>query len=143
MLRALRALALAAALAAASAACSPQQAADWLNQTGRGPVAADSDEARVAAYGFTAWWQEMARRAAQPPNGSRWDRVAACESGGNWSIATGNGYYGGLQFSPGTWSAYGGSGWPHHASRAEQIRVAENVRVRSGLHHWPVCGARW
>ena len=56
-------------------------------------------------------------------NAVNWDAVAACESGGNWAINTGNGYYGGLQFNMGTWRAYGGSGSPHHASRSEQIRV--------------------
>lgn len=72
--------------------------------------------------------------------GNNWDRVAQCESGGNWSTNTGNGYYGGLQFSPSTWSANGGSGMPHNASRAEQIRVAENVLATQGAGAWPVCG---
>ena len=71
-----------------------------------------------------------------------WDAVAACESSGNWSIATGNGYYGGLQFTMGTWRANGGTGSPHKASRAEQIRVAENVLRSQGLGAWPVCGKR-
>ena len=71
-----------------------------------------------------------------------WDAVAKCESGGNWSIATGNGYYGGLQFTPGTWAANGGSGSPSHASREEQIRVAENVLRTQGIKAWPVCGRR-
>lgn len=71
-----------------------------------------------------------------------WDAVAACESGGNWAINTGNGYYGGLQFTMGTWRANGGSGSPHHASRAEQIRVAENVLRTQGIGAWPVCGKR-
>ncbi|MCB9417886.1 MAG: transglycosylase family protein [Mycolicibacterium sp.] len=71
-----------------------------------------------------------------------WDAVAQCESGGNWSIATGNGYYGGLQFSMSTWRANGGSGSPHQASRAEQIRVAENVLRTQGIGAWPVCGRR-
>ncbi|MGC7255690.1 transglycosylase family protein, partial [Mycobacteroides abscessus subsp. massiliense] len=66
-----------------------------------------------------------------------WDAVAACESGGNWAINTGNGYYGGLQFNLGTWRANGGSGMPHHASRAEQIRVAENVLRSQGIGAWP------
>ncbi|MCW2623859.1 MAG: Transglycosylase-like protein, partial [Mycobacterium sp.] len=64
---------------------------------------------------------------ASAESGVDWDAVAACESGGNWSIATGNGYYGGLQFTMGTWRANGGAGSPHNASKAEQIRVAENV----------------
>jgi resuscitation-promoting factor RpfE len=71
-----------------------------------------------------------------------WDAVAACESGGNWGIATGNGYYGGLQFTMGTWRANGGQGSPQHASREEQIRVAENVLHSQGIKAWPVCGRR-
>lgn len=71
-----------------------------------------------------------------------WDAVAACESGGNWAINTGNGYYGGLQFTMGTWHANGGSGSPSSASREEQIRVAENVARNQGMGAWPVCGHR-
>ncbi len=71
-----------------------------------------------------------------------WDAIAACESGGNWAINTGNGYYGGLQFSMGTWRAHGGSGSPAGASKSEQIRVAENVLASQGIGAWPVCGAR-
>ena len=71
-----------------------------------------------------------------------WDAIAACESGGNWAINTGNGYYGGLQFSAGTWRANGGSGSAHLASREEQIRVAENVLRSQGIRAWPVCGRR-
>lgn len=82
--------------------------------------------------------------AVSVPNGARWDRVAACESGGRWNLSTGNGYYGGLQFTLGTWRAYGGTGYPHQNSRATQIRVAERVRIaRGGLGDWPVCGSRW
>ncbi len=71
-----------------------------------------------------------------------WDAVAACESGGNWATNTGNGYYGGLQFSPATWASNGGYGMPNQASRAEQIRVAENVLRTQGIGAWPVCGGR-
>jgi hypothetical protein len=71
-----------------------------------------------------------------------WDAIAACESGGNWSINTGNGFAGGLQFTPSTWRANGGSGSPANASREEQIRVAENVLRTQGLGAWPVCGKR-
>ncbi|CAM3309147.1 transglycosylase family protein [Tsukamurella hominis] len=71
-----------------------------------------------------------------------WDAVAACESGGNWSTNTGNGYYGGLQFLPSTWRSHGGQGLPHQASRAEQIRVAERVLKSQGIGAWPVCGRR-
>lgn len=71
-----------------------------------------------------------------------WDAIAECESGGNWSTNTGNGFYGGLQFKPSTWRANGGVGAPHRASRAEQIQVAENVLAGQGLGAWPECGAR-
>ena len=72
-----------------------------------------------------------------------WDRIAACESGGNWAANTGNGYYGGLQFNMGTWQAYGGTGRPDQNSREQQIAVAERVRDASGGYGaWPVCGAR-
>ena len=73
-------------------------------------------------------------------SGVNWDAVAKCESGGNWAINTGNGYYGGLQFSPATWRANGGSGMPDQASREDQIRVAENVLRTQGIGAWPVCG---
>jgi LysM repeat protein len=73
--------------------------------------------------------------------GSVWDRLAQCESGGNWGIKTGNGYSGGLQFAPGTWRANGGTGSAHNASRAEQIRVAERVRASQGWGAWPACSS--
>ncbi|MGA9749540.1 MAG: transglycosylase family protein [Nocardioides sp.] len=73
---------------------------------------------------------------------SVWDRLAQCESGGNWAINTGNGYYGGLQFSPSTWSAYGGPGMPHTASRETQIAIATKVRdAAGGYGAWPGCAA--
>ncbi len=75
--------------------------------------------------------------------GSAWDRIAACESGGNWAANTGNGYYGGLQFNLGTWQSYGGSGRPDQNSREQQIAIAEKVRAAEGGYGaWPVCGAR-
>ena len=75
--------------------------------------------------------------------GSAWDRIAACESGGNWAANTGNGYYGGLQFNLGTWQAYGGSGRPDQNSReaADRDRRAGPCR-QGGYGAWPVCGAR-
>ena len=68
-----------------------------------------------------------------------WDRLAACESGQNWSINTGNGYYGGIQFSLASWRAVGGSGYPHHASRLEQIYRGELLQARQGWGAWPAC----
>jgi len=71
-----------------------------------------------------------------------WDSLARCESGGNWATNTGNGYYGGLQFSLGTWQAYGGSGLPSQASRETQIAIATKVRDASGGYGaWPACAA--
>lgn len=71
-----------------------------------------------------------------------WEAIAQCESGGNWGINTGNGHYGGLQFSPATWTSNGGVGNPAHASRADQIRVAENVLAKQGIGAWPTCGKK-
>jgi uncharacterized protein YabE (DUF348 family) len=76
------------------------------------------------------------------PSGSVWDRLAQCESGGNWQINTGNGYYGGLQFNLQTWRAYGGSGYPHQNSRAAQIAVAERVQQAQGWGAWPSCSSK-
>jgi len=77
---------------------------------------------------------------------SAWDRIAECESGGNWSIDSGNGYYGGLQFDHGTWAAYGGTAYAYNAngaSKAQQIAIAEKVKAdRGGYGAWPVCGSR-
>lgn len=76
---------------------------------------------------------------------SVWDALAECESGGDWSINTGNGYYGGLQFSYDTWHAYGGGAYadyPHEASREQQIAIAEKVRdATGGYGSWPACAA--
>jgi uncharacterized protein YabE (DUF348 family) len=77
-----------------------------------------------------------------PASGSVWDRLAQCESGGNWSINTGNGYYGGLQFSLSTWRAYGGSGYPHQNSRAQQIAVAQKLQAAAGWGQWPACSRK-
>jgi LysM repeat protein len=73
---------------------------------------------------------------------SVWDSLARCESGGNWAINTGNGYYGGLQFSLSSWRGVGGSGYPHQASREEQIARAEMLLARQGWGAWPACSAK-
>lgn len=79
-------------------------------------------------------------------DGSVWDRLAQCESGGNWAINTGNGYYGGLQFSAGTWRAYGGTQYaelPHQATREQQIAIATKLRdATGGYGSWPACAAK-
>jgi LysM repeat protein len=74
-----------------------------------------------------------------------WDRVAQCESGGDWSINTGNGFNGGLQFTPSTWAAFGGRQYAsaaHQASREQQIAVAEKVLAAQGWNAWPVCSRK-
>jgi resuscitation-promoting factor RpfA len=84
----------------------------------------------------------LAGHAAAAPD-SEWDRVAACESGGNWGINTGNGYHGGLQFSQGTWASHGGGEYAssaNQATRDQQIAVAERVLASQGRGAWPVCG---
>jgi nucleoid-associated protein YgaU len=85
----------------------------------------------------------MAVGDASAATASEWDAVAQCESGGNWSINTGNGYYGGLQFSGSTWAAYGGTAYASRAdlaTKAQQIAVAEKVLAGQGKGAWPVCG---
>ena len=80
--------------------------------------------------------------AAAAPD-SDWDRLSQCESGGNWAINTGNGYQGGLQFSPSTWSGHGGGEFAptaEQATREEQIVVAERVLASQGKGAWPTCG---
>jgi resuscitation-promoting factor RpfA len=73
---------------------------------------------------------------------STWDKVAQCESGGNWATSTGNGFHGGLQFTASTWRSFGGSGVPHEASRTEQIAVAERVLAAQGWKAWPACSRK-
>ncbi|MDT0397789.1 MULTISPECIES: transglycosylase family protein [Streptomyces] len=85
----------------------------------------------------------MAAGNASAATAAEWDTVAQCESGGNWSINTGNGYYGGLQFSASTWAAYGGTQYAstaNQASKAQQIQIAEKVLAGQGKGAWPVCG---
>jgi len=80
-----------------------------------------------------------------PPvtNGAVWDAIASCESGNNWAINTGNGYYGGLQFDQNTWERHGGlryAGRADLATREEQIAIATVTQSRQGWGAWPVCG---
>ena len=75
-------------------------------------------------------------------DGGVWDRIAACESGGNWAINTENGFYGGLQFTIGSWAAAGGSGNPANASREEQISRGQVLQARQGWGAWPACSAK-
>ena len=79
---------------------------------------------------------------AEAASMAKWDRIAQCESGSNWATNTGNGYYGGLQFSPRTWKAFGGTGMPHRASKGQQIAVAERVLAVQGWKAWPACSKK-
>lgn len=82
---------------------------------------------------------------AAAADGGVWDRIAQCESGGNWHINTGNGYHGGLQFAASTWRAYGGTAYAptaDRATRAQQIAVATKVQRAQGWGAWPTCSAR-
>ena len=85
----------------------------------------------------------MVAGTANAASTSTWDAVAQCESSGNWSIADGNGFYGGLQFTQSTWDAYGGDAYASSANLAtpdQQIAIAENVLASQGPGAWPVCG---
>ncbi|MEV7379674.1 transglycosylase family protein [Streptomyces lydicus] len=86
-----------------------------------------------------------AEQPAEAVTGGTWDRLAGCESGGNWRIDTGNGFSGGLQLAHSTWHSFGGRAYgtrAAHASRSQQIRVAERVLARQGWHAWPACSSR-
>ncbi len=107
-----------------------------------------STKQRIAGVGIAGAATVMAGLAvAGPANaaGSVWDRVAACESGGNWSINTGNSFYGGLQFTRSTWLAYGGGAYASRAdlaSKSQQIAVAQRTLAGQGPGAWPVCSVK-
>ena len=95
------------------------------------------------AGGVAAAGVSHAAPAANAAPASSWDQVAQCESGGNWQINTGNGYYGGLQFSAQTWSGYGGGEYAataDQATREQQIDIGERVLAGQGAGAWPNCG---
>jgi hypothetical protein len=112
----------------------------WLNRAALAAIPASAPALPVSA-------PAPAAGAAPVPassGGVNWSAVAACESGGNWSTSTGNGFYGGLQFTEGTWLANGGGQYASSAdlaTAAQQIAVAERVLASQGIGAWPVCGA--
>ena len=117
--------------------------------SGDARTAPTRERARIAfgltAAGLAGTAALLGPAPAQASSVVNWDAIAQCESGGNWSINTGNGYYGGPQFSRSTWRAYGGSQYAStddKASRAEQIRIAEKVLRAQGLGAWPSCGRK-
>ena len=105
---------------------------------------------RARAAGLTAAGAVLAApflgtTAASAADGATWDALAQCESGGDWAINTGNGYYGGLQFSPSTWQAFGGGAYASRAdlaTREEQIATAEKTLATQGWGAWPACSAK-
>lgn len=110
--------------------------------------AAPAAPAKPVAAPRPAQTQSATRTAAAAPaaatvaSGSVWDRLAQCESSGNWSANTGNGYYGGLQFNLATWQSNGGTGNPANASREQQIAVAQTLHSKRGFSPWPACSAK-
>jgi hypothetical protein len=111
-------------------------------EAARAAEAARAEEAAAAEAAPAAESAPAADAPAPAGGGGRWDALAGCESGGNWAINTGNGYYGGLQFNLQTWQAYGGSGMPHQNSRGAQIAVAERVLAAQGWGAWPSCSSQ-
>nr|WP_272496121.1 transglycosylase family protein [Janibacter limosus] len=103
--------------------------------------------AGVAVAGASVALGSMAtaQSASASTNSNVWDAVAACESGGNWSINTGNGFYGGLQFTTQTWQGFGGGKYAanaNRASKAQQIEIAQKVLQTQGPGAWPVCSQK-
>ena len=101
---------------------------------------------RLATYAAVPFVSAASLAMAAPAEAastSTWERLSVCEAGGNWKINTGNGYYGGLQFSQSTWESFGGldhAARADLASRAQQIAVAEKVLAVQGPGAWPTCG---
>lgn len=107
-------------------------------------ASAKAAKVAVAGAGLVGGGLMMAATANAATDGE-WDQVARCESGGNWAINTGNGFYGGVQFDYGTWLAHGGGKYAPRAdlaTREEQIAIAEKTLSAQGWGAWPVCSAR-
>jgi len=135
-------------LVAESAIAAPQfvfggaEVTRWYNSTRPRPERITLEIGRMAARYFNGLVHRYLVAVERAKLVRRWSGVAQCESGGNWSINTGNGYYGGLQFNLGTWAAYGGSSRPDLQPAWYQATIAERVRAGSqGLGAWPHCGA--
>ena len=108
------------------------------------PTSSSSSSSDSSSSSSDSSESSSASQASAPTSGV-WQRLAQCESGGNWSINTGNGYYGGLQFNPNTWAAMGGTQYaplPHQATPAEQIAVATKLQAAAGWGQWPHCSSQ-
>ena len=108
------------------------------------PVAKSSVKQHAQKKAKKAQVATSANRTATRSSGGNgvWERLAMCESTGNWAANTGNGFYGGLQFTPSSWRAVGGSGMPHQASKAEQIARAKKLQQLQGWGAWPACSKK-
>ncbi|WP_271394840.1 resuscitation-promoting factor [Neomicrococcus lactis] len=128
--------------AAAKEAAAKEAAAKAATQTATAKKAAT----QTAAAKETQAASSSSKTATAPTNVSgAWAALAQCESGGNWATNTGNGYYGGLQFSLSSWRAVGGTqyaAYPHQASASQQIAAAEKLRASGGWGHWPACSSK-
>jgi LysM repeat protein len=114
----------------------------WLTRAAQAATPAPASASTTSAP--TSGSSAVSPSALPAAGGANWAAIAACESGGNWSANTGNGFYGGLQFTQGTWDAYGGGQYASSAnlaSESQQIAVAERVLAGQGIGAWPVCGA--
>jgi len=123
------------------------QVPPWLARAALAAIAAPPAPAAPVSAGPAA--AAVPAQASSPapasPGGVNWAAIAACESGGNWRASTGNGFYGGLQFTEQTWLGYGGGRYApsaNLATPAQQIAVARQVLAGQGIGAWPVCGAR-
>jgi hypothetical protein len=107
------------------------------------PSAPETDDTDSTTQSVTQVSSSTSSSTASSSQGSSvWDSIAQCESNSNWQINTGNGYYGGLQFTLSSWRAFGGTGYPNQASRDEQIAIAQKLQSSQGWSAWPVCSAR-
>ncbi|MGH3873925.1 MAG: transglycosylase family protein [Pseudonocardiaceae bacterium] len=100
---------------------------------------------RAISVAVAAVFSLIFSTSAQAATLDQWDRLAQCESSGNWQANTGNGYYGGLQFSRRTWTGHGGGAYAstaNHATRSQQIAIAEKVLRTQGWKAWPACSRR-
>ncbi|GAB3992166.1 transglycosylase family protein [Nocardioides marmoraquaticus] len=130
----------AAEKAAADKAAAAQQKAAKEKAAKKKAAAQKAAKARAAKK--RAAKKRAAKRQAQV---RVWNRLAHCESTSRWAVNTGNGYYGGLQISPGTWRAFGGqrfAGLPHRATKSEQITVGKRIKAGQGWGAWPSCSRR-
>jgi LysM repeat protein len=121
------------------------QVAAWMGRAARTAVQGSAPTAEASVHQADPPAAPASTAAQASSGGVNWSAIAACESGGNWSTDTGNGFYGGLQFTEQTWLAYGGGQYASSANlatAAQQIAVANRVLAGQGIGAWPVCGAR-